>query len=175
MLICLQQIMRYLWRCAISVIVHQLILIVSCSQSGCSLRLLNPQAFSAMVWNVLSMLQENFGSMAGANMWVPGVLNFPETFRYGLINVHNIGFVVFFNQISDTTGNSRLCSTLWWYWSICGPAGGEETLESVQPEVRHSEKPFFSVVIFLKIHCQTIFLVFFRVEEEVLPVLSSRK
>lgn len=38
------------------------------SQSGCSLRMLNPQAFSSTVWNVLSILQEQFGSMAGANV-----------------------------------------------------------------------------------------------------------
>lgn len=103
MLICIQQIMRYLWRCVIAVIVHQLI-IISCFQSGCSLRLLNPQAFSATVWNVLSILQENFGSMAGANMWVPGALNFPETFRYGLINVHNICFVVFLTRYLTPPG-----------------------------------------------------------------------
>lgn len=93
MLICVQHV-RYLWRFAILMIVHLLIL-VSCSQSGCSLRLLNPQAFSATVWNVLSILQENFGSMAGANMWVPGMLNFQEAFRYGLINVHKHVFCCF--------------------------------------------------------------------------------
>ncbi|KTG01614.1 hypothetical protein cypCar_00018075 [Cyprinus carpio] len=36
--------------------------------SGCSLRMLNPQAFSSTVWQVLSILQEKFGSMAGANV-----------------------------------------------------------------------------------------------------------
>uniref|UniRef100_H2SC20 Bifunctional lysine-specific demethylase and histidyl-hydroxylase n=1 Tax=Takifugu rubripes TaxID=31033 RepID=H2SC20_TAKRU len=47
-------------------------------KSGCSLRLLNPQAFSATVWNVLSILQENFGSMAGANIYLtpPGTQGF---------------------------------------------------------------------------------------------------
>lgn len=39
-------------------------------ESGCSLRLLNPQAFSSTVWNVLSILQEQFGSMAGANIYL---------------------------------------------------------------------------------------------------------
>ncbi|KAJ3606869.1 hypothetical protein NHX12_026387 [Muraenolepis orangiensis] len=36
--------------------------------SGCSLRMLNPQAFSSTVWSFLSILQEQFGSMAGANL-----------------------------------------------------------------------------------------------------------
>ncbi|KAM8846240.1 ribosomal oxygenase 1 [Synchiropus picturatus] len=47
-------------------------------QAGCSLRLLNPQAFSSMVWNVLSILQEKFGSMAGANVYLtpPGTQGF---------------------------------------------------------------------------------------------------
>ncbi|CAL9692691.1 unnamed protein product [Knipowitschia caucasica] len=46
--------------------------------SGCSLRLLNPQAFSSSVWNVLSILQEHFGSMAGANVYLtpPGTQGF---------------------------------------------------------------------------------------------------
>uniref|UniRef100_A0A4W6EIH7 Bifunctional lysine-specific demethylase and histidyl-hydroxylase n=1 Tax=Lates calcarifer TaxID=8187 RepID=A0A4W6EIH7_LATCA len=46
--------------------------------SGCSLRLLNPQAFSSTVWNVLSILQEQFGSMAGANIYLtpPGTQGF---------------------------------------------------------------------------------------------------
>ncbi|XP_072543284.1 ribosomal oxygenase 1 isoform X2 [Salminus brasiliensis] len=39
-------------------------------KSGCSLRMLNPQAFSSTVWNVLSILQEKFGSMAGANVYL---------------------------------------------------------------------------------------------------------
>ncbi|CAN9507904.1 unnamed protein product [Ophioblennius macclurei] len=39
-------------------------------ESGCSLRMLNPQAFSSTVWNVLSILQEQFGSMAGANIYL---------------------------------------------------------------------------------------------------------
>lgn len=47
-------------------------------ESGCSLRMLNPQAFSATVWNVLSILQEQFGSMAGANVYLtpPGTQGF---------------------------------------------------------------------------------------------------
>ncbi|XP_059841599.1 ribosomal oxygenase 1 [Hypanus sabinus] len=39
-------------------------------KKGCSLRLLNPQAFSGTVWNVLSILQEAFGSMVGANVYL---------------------------------------------------------------------------------------------------------
>uniref|UniRef100_A0AAQ4Q0M1 Bifunctional lysine-specific demethylase and histidyl-hydroxylase n=1 Tax=Gasterosteus aculeatus aculeatus TaxID=481459 RepID=A0AAQ4Q0M1_GASAC len=47
-------------------------------ENGCSLRLLNPQAFSSTVWNVLSILQEYFGSMAGANVYLtpPGTQGF---------------------------------------------------------------------------------------------------
>ncbi|KAL4630418.1 bifunctional lysine-specific demethylase and histidyl-hydroxylase NO66 [Arapaima gigas] len=47
-------------------------------KKGCSLRLLNPQAFSITVWNVLSILQEKFGSMAGANVYLtpPGTQGF---------------------------------------------------------------------------------------------------
>ncbi|MEE6474984.1 hypothetical protein FKM82_010564 [Ascaphus truei] len=39
-------------------------------QNGCSLRMLNPQTFSLTVWNVLSTLQELFGSMVGANTYL---------------------------------------------------------------------------------------------------------
>ncbi|XP_014913150.1 ribosomal oxygenase 1 isoform X1 [Poecilia latipinna] len=47
-------------------------------ESGCSVRLLNPQAFSSTVWNVLSILQEKFDSMAGANVYLtpPGTQGF---------------------------------------------------------------------------------------------------
>uniref|UniRef100_A0A7N8YHD8 Bifunctional lysine-specific demethylase and histidyl-hydroxylase n=1 Tax=Mastacembelus armatus TaxID=205130 RepID=A0A7N8YHD8_9TELE len=47
-------------------------------ESGCSIRMLNPQAFSSTVWNVLSILQEQFGSMAGANVYLtpPGTQGF---------------------------------------------------------------------------------------------------
>lgn len=47
-------------------------------ESGCSLRMLNPQAFSSTVWKVLSILQEHFGSMAGANVYLtpPGTQGF---------------------------------------------------------------------------------------------------
>ncbi|XP_057220092.1 LOW QUALITY PROTEIN: ribosomal oxygenase 1 [Malurus melanocephalus] len=47
-------------------------------QNGCSLRLLCPQAFSPTVWDFLSILQEQFGSMAGANTYLtpPGTQGF---------------------------------------------------------------------------------------------------
>ncbi|RLW10223.1 hypothetical protein DV515_00002255 [Chloebia gouldiae] len=47
-------------------------------QNGCSLRLLCPQAFSPTVWHFLSILQEQFGSMAGANTYLtpPGTQGF---------------------------------------------------------------------------------------------------
>ncbi|KAG9484174.1 hypothetical protein GDO78_009863 [Eleutherodactylus coqui] len=47
-------------------------------KNGCSLRLLNPQSFSITVWNTLSVLQELFTSMVGANMYLtpPGTQGF---------------------------------------------------------------------------------------------------
>ncbi|XP_001375764.1 ribosomal oxygenase 1 [Monodelphis domestica] len=47
-------------------------------RDGCSLRLLCPQAFSAVMWQVLSVLQEHFGSMVGANAYLtpPGSQGF---------------------------------------------------------------------------------------------------
>ncbi|XP_054828196.1 ribosomal oxygenase 1 [Eublepharis macularius] len=39
-------------------------------RNGCSLRMLNPQAFSTTVWRFLSLLQEQFGSMVGANTYL---------------------------------------------------------------------------------------------------------
>ncbi|XP_005502480.3 ribosomal oxygenase 1 [Columba livia] len=47
-------------------------------QNGCSLRLLSPQTFSPTVWQFLSVLQEHFGSMAGANTYLtpPGTQGF---------------------------------------------------------------------------------------------------
>ncbi|KAA0708234.1 Ribosomal oxygenase 1 [Triplophysa tibetana] len=47
-------------------------------ESGCSIRMLNPQAFSSAVWQVLSILQEKFGSMVGANTYLtpPGTQGF---------------------------------------------------------------------------------------------------
>ncbi|NXI43882.1 RIOX1 oxygenase, partial [Galbula dea] len=47
-------------------------------RNGCSLRLLSPQAFSPTVWHFLSILQEHFSSMAGANTYLtpPGMQGF---------------------------------------------------------------------------------------------------
>lgn len=60
---------QFVYHCTICTPRRLAIIIVSpISQSGCSLRMLNPQAFSSTVWNVLSILQEQFGSMAGANV-----------------------------------------------------------------------------------------------------------
>lgn len=39
-------------------------------QAGCSLRLLCPQALSTTVWQFLAVLQEQFGSMAGSNVYL---------------------------------------------------------------------------------------------------------
>ncbi|XP_053126443.1 ribosomal oxygenase 1 [Hemicordylus capensis] len=39
-------------------------------KNGCSLRMLNPQAFSSTLWYFLSILQEQFGSMVGANTYL---------------------------------------------------------------------------------------------------------
>uniref|UniRef100_UPI00398EE1E5 ribosomal oxygenase 1 isoform X1 n=2 Tax=Pristiophorus japonicus TaxID=55135 RepID=UPI00398EE1E5 len=47
-------------------------------KNGCSLRMLNPQTFSGTVWNILSILQESFGCMVGANIYLtpPGTQGF---------------------------------------------------------------------------------------------------
>jgi len=47
-------------------------------QQGCSIRMLNPQAFSRSVWKLTSILQEYFGSFVGANMYLtpPGSQGF---------------------------------------------------------------------------------------------------
>ncbi|XP_062973706.1 ribosomal oxygenase 1 [Elgaria multicarinata webbii] len=47
-------------------------------KNGCSLRMLNPQAFSSTVWHFLSILQEQFSSMVGANTYLtpPGTQGF---------------------------------------------------------------------------------------------------
>merc|ERR1719378_791882 len=46
--------------------------------SGCSLRMLNPQTFHAPVWKLCATLQEFFGSMVGANVYLtpPGTQGF---------------------------------------------------------------------------------------------------
>ncbi|ESO87692.1 hypothetical protein LOTGIDRAFT_194127 [Lottia gigantea] len=47
-------------------------------QNGCSVRLLNPQTYSRRVWKLLAVLQEFFGSCAGANVYLtpPGTQGF---------------------------------------------------------------------------------------------------
>lgn len=47
-------------------------------QSGCSIRLLNPQTYSRNVWKLLSILQEYFGCCVGANTYLtpPGTQGF---------------------------------------------------------------------------------------------------
>jgi len=37
-------------------------------QNGCSIRLLNPHTYSETVWNYLSLLQQYFSCVAGANV-----------------------------------------------------------------------------------------------------------
>ncbi|OWF43534.1 ribosomal oxygenase 1-like [Mizuhopecten yessoensis] len=51
-------------------------------QSGCSVRLLNPQTYSRNVWKLLSMLQEYFGCCVGANTYLtpPGTQGFAPHF-----------------------------------------------------------------------------------------------
>ncbi|XP_063145924.1 ribosomal oxygenase 1 [Candoia aspera] len=39
-------------------------------KKGCSLRMLNPQTFSVTLWHFLSVLQEQFSSMVGANTYL---------------------------------------------------------------------------------------------------------
>lgn len=116
---------------------------VSIFQAGCSLRMLNPQAFSSTVWNVLSILQEQFGSMAGANVWVftsAVILEILFSFFLFFFSYYEM-CVLLLNQIPDTARNTRLRSSLWRHRGVCGSAGGEETLESVQPKVRWREEP----------------------------------
>jgi len=47
-------------------------------ENGCSVRFLNPQAFSHSVWKLTSLLQEYFGSLVGANVYLtpPGSQGF---------------------------------------------------------------------------------------------------
>ncbi|XP_068731298.1 ribosomal oxygenase 1-like [Montipora capricornis] len=47
-------------------------------ENGCSVRLLNPQAFSRSVWKLTSLLQEYFGCFVGANIYLtpPGSQGF---------------------------------------------------------------------------------------------------
>ncbi|XP_059504678.1 ribosomal oxygenase 1 [Stegostoma tigrinum] len=82
-------------------------------KNGCSLRLLNPQAFSGTVWNILSILQESFGSMVGANVYLtpPG----------------NQGFAPHYDDIEAFVIQleGKKC------WRVYDPRSSEEVLPSI--------------------------------------------
>ncbi|XP_014000450.2 ribosomal oxygenase 1 [Salmo salar] len=101
-------------------------------ESGCSLRMLNPQAFSSTVWNVLSILQEHFGSMAGANMYLtpPGTQGFAP---------HYDDIEAFVVQLEGKK-----------HWRVYNPRSKNEVLPVVSsPNFSHSEigKPILEVVL----------------------------
>ncbi|XP_051867635.1 ribosomal oxygenase 1 [Pristis pectinata] len=82
-------------------------------KNGYSLRLLNPQTFSATVWNVLSILQEVFESMVGANVYLtpPG----------------NQGFAPHYDDIEAFVVQLEGAK----YWRVYDPRSAEEVLPSV--------------------------------------------
>nr|XP_046147875.1 ribosomal oxygenase 1-like [Oncorhynchus gorbuscha] len=101
-------------------------------ESGCSLRMLNPQAFSSTVWNVLSILQEHFGSMAGANMYLtpPGTQGFAP---------HYDDIEAFVVQLEGKK-----------HWRVYNPRSENEVLPIVSsPNFSHSEigKPILEAVL----------------------------
>ncbi|XP_041831983.1 ribosomal oxygenase 1 isoform X2 [Melanotaenia boesemani] len=101
-------------------------------ESGCSLRMLNPQAFSSMVWNVLSILQELFGSMAGANVNLtpPGTQGFAP---------HYDDIEAFVVQLEGKK-----------HWRVYNPRSDEEVLPVLSsPNFDQSEigKPILDVVL----------------------------
>ncbi|XP_024276430.1 ribosomal oxygenase 1-like [Oncorhynchus tshawytscha] len=101
-------------------------------ESGCSLRMLNPQAFSSTVWNVLSILQEHFGSMAGANMYLtpPGTQGFAP---------HYDDIEAFVVQLEGKK-----------HWRVYNPRSENEVLPVVSsPNFSHSEigKPIMEAVL----------------------------
>uniref|UniRef100_A0A8K9XTB8 Bifunctional lysine-specific demethylase and histidyl-hydroxylase n=1 Tax=Oncorhynchus mykiss TaxID=8022 RepID=A0A8K9XTB8_ONCMY len=101
-------------------------------ESGCSLRMLNPQAFSSTVWNVLSILQEHFGSMAGANMYLtpPGTQGFAP---------HYDDIEAFVVQLEGKK-----------HWRVYNPRSENEVLPVVSsPNFSHSEigKPILEAVL----------------------------
>uniref|UniRef100_A0AAY4DKM5 Bifunctional lysine-specific demethylase and histidyl-hydroxylase n=1 Tax=Denticeps clupeoides TaxID=299321 RepID=A0AAY4DKM5_9TELE len=110
---------------------------LSCSvwkyyESGCSLRLLNPQAFSSTVWNVLSILQEMFGSMVGANIYLTpaGTQGFAP---------HYDDIEAFVVQLEGKK-----------HWRVYSPRSDEETLSLVSsPNFSQSVigKPIMEVVL----------------------------
>ncbi|CAB1343079.1 unnamed protein product [Coregonus sp. 'balchen'] len=101
-------------------------------ESGCSLRMLNPQAFSSTVWNVLSILQEHFGSMAGANVYLtpPGTQGFAP---------HYDDIEAFVVQLEGKK-----------HWRVYNPRSENEVLPVVSsPNFSQSEigKPILDVVL----------------------------
>ncbi|XP_075315353.1 ribosomal oxygenase 1 isoform X2 [Odontesthes bonariensis] len=101
-------------------------------QSGCSLRMLNPQAFSSAVWNALSILQEKFGSMAGANVYLtpPGTQGFAP---------HYDDIEAFVVQLEGKK-----------HWRVYNPRSEDEVLPVLSsPNFKQSEigKPILDVVL----------------------------
>uniref|UniRef100_A0A4W5PPY2 Bifunctional lysine-specific demethylase and histidyl-hydroxylase n=1 Tax=Hucho hucho TaxID=62062 RepID=A0A4W5PPY2_9TELE len=101
-------------------------------ESGCSLRMLNPQAFSSTVWSVLSILQEQFGSMAGANVYLtpPGTQGFAP---------HYDDIEAFVVQLEGKK-----------HWRVYNPRSQDEVLPVVSsPNFSQSEigKPILEVVL----------------------------
>lgn len=101
-------------------------------ESGCSLRMLNPQAFSSTVWNVLSILQEHFGSMAGANVYLtpPGTQGFAP---------HYDDIEAFIVQLEGKK-----------HWRVYSPRSREEALPVLSsPNFSQSEigRPILEVVL----------------------------
>ncbi|KAG9283122.1 ribosomal oxygenase 1 [Astyanax mexicanus] len=101
-------------------------------ESGCSLRMLNPQAFSSTVWNVLSILQEMFGSMAGANVYLTpaGTQGFAP---------HYDDIEAFIVQLEGKK-----------HWRVYNPRSEDETLPLVSsPNFSQNEigKPILDVVL----------------------------
>ncbi|TRZ03892.1 hypothetical protein DNTS_030903 [Danionella cerebrum] len=99
---------------------------------GCSLRVLNPQAFSPTVWQVLSILQEKFGSMAGANVYLtpPGTQGFAPHFD---------DIEAFIIQLEGKK-----------HWRVYNPRSEEEVLSLISsPNFSQTEigKPILDVVL----------------------------
>ncbi|XP_069787027.1 ribosomal oxygenase 1 isoform X2 [Narcine bancroftii] len=82
-------------------------------KNGCSLRMLNPQVFSGTIWNILSILQEAFGSMVGANVYLtpPG----------------NQGFAPHYDDIEAFVIQLEGAKS----WRVYDPRSVEEVLPSV--------------------------------------------
>merc|ERR1712212_195211 len=78
--------------------------------NGCSVRMLNPQTFHPAVWRLCSTLQDHFGSMVGANVYLtpPGTQGFAP---------HWDDVEVFMLQLEGKK-----------HWKIYNPRSMEETL-----------------------------------------------